>query len=646
MPLPRIRAEGERFVDTHGRTVLLRGVNLGGDCKVPWPDGGTHHPGSLDGPISFINRPFPLEQAEEHLGRLKRWGVRCLRLLTTWEAIAHPGPDQLDAAYLDYLTALCERVGEAGLYLFVDLHQDVFSRFTGGDGAPAWALEALGFDLGAVDACGAAWTMQRRFDPEDPQARQPGYPAMCWTWNYGLAANGVAWSLFFAGDRLAPGFQVEGTDARRFLQGGFLRAVDAVAARLADMPWVLGFDALNEPSRGWIGRAMSARPVKDGPDAIARPGPAASPLDALAAASGLDVRVPMLDVKLLRAGVAPVGEHALNPTGARLWRPGAEDPFRHAGAWDVVDGQPRALREDFFQRTAEGPLDFERDALAPFFARVAETIRRHRSDWLLFAEKDAVDAVLDPAFAAPLPEQTVNATHCYDVLTLLLKRSLYPVGVDPVSRRPVFGQGGIRDANIRQYAGIRAGWGRRPALIGEFGVPFDLAGGRSFRRWARGQRGPEVWTDQARVLRLSYDALDALLMSGTLWNYTATNRNDARIGDGWNQEDLSIFSPDQVDDPADADAGGRALDGWVRPWAWFIQGVPVAMAWDHRGGRFRLVFEADPDIPAPTVIVLPPRCFPDGPRVRCEGGRHQLDGDTLTLHAERAGPLTVTVTRG
>ena len=47
-----------------------------------------------------------------------------------------------------------------------------------------------------------------------------------------------------------------------------------------------------------------------------------------------------------------------------------------------------------------------------------------------------------------------------------------------------------------------------------------------------------------------YDALDELLLHSTQWNYTASNRNDLRIGDGWNQEDLSIFTRDQQDDPA------------------------------------------------------------------------------------------------
>ena len=54
-----------------------------------------------------------------------------------------------------------------------------------------------------------------------------------------------------------------------WLQGHYLGAMMAVAQRLKDMPHVLGFDTLNEPSAGWIGVRMSDRR-----DQTTRAGPA------------------------------------------------------------------------------------------------------------------------------------------------------------------------------------------------------------------------------------------------------------------------------------------------------------------------------------------------------------------------------------
>ena len=97
-----------------------------------------------------------LDEAHEHFERLRAWGFTFLRLLVTWEAIEHAGPGTYDTDYLDYLEALVRKAGEHGLSLFIDPHQDVWSRFTGGDGAPGWTLEAVGFDVDGLVPAGAA----------------------------------------------------------------------------------------------------------------------------------------------------------------------------------------------------------------------------------------------------------------------------------------------------------------------------------------------------------------------------------------------------------------------------------------------------------------------------------------------------------
>src|SRR5262249_43401616 len=138
----------------------------GGDCKVPYPSGGTYLPTDFGNhkDVSFIGRPFPLAEADEHLARLRYWGFNVVRLLTTWEAVEHKGPKKYDSAYLDYLREVCVRADAHGLYVFIDFHQDVWSRMTGGDGAPAWLFEKVGLDFRKFHAAGAAHVMQYKYD--------------------------------------------------------------------------------------------------------------------------------------------------------------------------------------------------------------------------------------------------------------------------------------------------------------------------------------------------------------------------------------------------------------------------------------------------------------------------------------------------
>jgi hypothetical protein len=587
--------------------------------------------------VSFVGRPAPLAEIDSHFARLAGWGFNCLRLLTTWEAVAHAGPGERDEAYLDYLRAVCRKAGDHGLHVFIDFHQDVWSRMSGGDGAPGWTFEAVGLDFTRFDAADAAIVMQQRYDPAIG-GRQARYPQMVWGSNYRLPANGIMWSLFFAGDALAPGLRIEGQGAASWLQAQYLDAVQSVAERLADLDHVIGFDSLNEPGTGWIGQRLD-KPAR------AFSGPVLSPLDGLAMASGISREVPLAET-----GRGVTGTTRLNPAGVSIWQPGHSCPFRAAGAWDLgADGEPVALNPDHFCRLGGEAIDHEAMFMRPFFHNVAETIRSVRADWLLFAELDPFTALRGGhGFPQPMPADTVNASHWYDLGALVTKRFNPDHGVDPLSGTVLDGPDAIRAHYIGQLERLRSAGDRlpggAPTLIGEFGIPYDLNDASAYAAWAAGDRTAAPWRAQTMALSLMYDAMDALGLHSTQWNYTVSNRNDPMIGDGWNQEDLSIWSIDQSTRPDDPDNGGRAVPGFCRPHAFAVQGTPVSQHWDWQTGRYELCFTADPAIDAPTRIYLPRSLIASRFNVEADNATVIASAEPhLILRANGAGEARVTI---
>jgi hypothetical protein len=644
--MDRLTIRGERFVDAAGRHVLLRGVNLGGDCKVPFPNGGTNFPSDFcdHRDVSFVGRPFPLAEADEHFGRLKAWGMNCLRLLTTWEAVEHAGPGKYDTEYLDYFAEVARRAGDYGLYVFIDFHQDVWSRMSGGDGAPGWTFEAAGLDFTKFHASGAAHVMQSKYDYTRGGRQEDRYPMMTWSQNYRMPANAIMWTLFFAGDLFVPEFKIDGRTAQDFLQSHYLGAMREVAKRVKGMSHVLGFDTLNEPGTGWTGQALSYRHIErtpDHPDPV-RPGPAWSPLDGLLVARGLPRTIPDLAFDPAQMKVAVVGESKVNDARVAIWRKGAQCPFEAAGAYRLTGNGYEVLREDFFQIARGRRVHPDADGMTPFFARVAQEIRKIDNDWLVFAELDPFRGIMGEGFP-PLPERTVNASHWYDIVTLATKNFMYPTSINPFTMKTLNGKDEIEGAYARQLGRIKEASnsipGGAPTLIGEFGIPFDLDGAAAYAAWAKGDRSEGPWEKHVVALDLMYNALDRHVLNCTLWNYTASNRNDAAIGDGWNQEDLSVFSRDQQADPSDLTSGGRATEGFVRPFVQRCQGALKEMKFDRASGSFTFTFDADPLIDAPTEVyypIIPP----------CSGAIDIIDVDDRGLRVEFESGIAFWATQG
>jgi hypothetical protein len=622
-----ISTDGDRIIDSCGRSVFFRGVNLSGSSKIPcglYQSGHNCDAVNLHG-ASFLGRPFPLEEADEHFLRLKRWGFTLLRYIVTWEAIEHAGPGVYDLEYLEYLQAVIRKAGEHGLMVLIDPHQDVWSRWSGGDGAPAWTLEAVGFEPDKFEQTCAAVITQA------PPARSP---AMLWLVNTTKLAAATMFTLFFGGDDFAPLTRIEGLGVQEFLQKHYIDAMKRVASLLRDFDFVIGYGSMNEPMRGYIGWQDLAKPVINYDF-----GPTPSPFQSMLLGDGIPQKVGVWRRKLLVP--RQTERRMINREELRVWKEGYDCLWRRNGVWDFdAKRKPKIVRPDYFTRVQGRDVDFPNQYLLPFIERFSREMRSVAPDALIFFEGEPFGGV--PNLKNRDRRGMVFAPHWYDGLALVLKKYFSFIGADAERRKLVIGKRRVRESFKEQLGRYkrraRAELGGVPVLIGEIGISFDLDRGRAYRTGN--------FKKQIKAMDRSLQAAEGSLLGYAIWNYTPDNSH--LYGDGWNGEDLSIFSRDQRIDPADINSGGRALEAVIRPYPPATAGIPLELSFDYQTGYFKYTFRHIDSITEPTEIFVPEFQYPNGFGVEISDGVYSIDAENQIikyLHSKTRQEHTLLISR-
>ena len=593
--LSPIKIHDLNFYDQNDCQMLFRGINLSASSKLPMKGTDLYDKEA----ISFVGRPFPLEDAPRHFERLKSWGFNLLRFVITWEAIEPLGPGLYDEEYIDYIVQLMEMAGQYGLYVIVDCHQDIWSRFCGGDGAPWWTMDIVGMDVANFQPTRAAFI-------ESLEAHS--YSKIFWPVNYFRYAAATMFTLFFGGNTFAPSLRYEGLPIQEYLQDKYIMAFSKISERIANFPHILGYDVMNEPSCGYIGHSTLEK--YQGPLKYSE---IPSPIDSFALASGIPRNIDLWDFSLFFS--YKKGRKCFNSEKISIWKDGYECVWKKEAVWDF-DAKTQdvvLLKPDYFKR---GSLDFNEDFLKKFILKFKNKIAPLHKNSLFFFE-DYFDSQ-PMKFSEMERENLVYAPHWYDLWNVFKKDYHSFFDINPLTFKTAFGKENLQhfyNAEILELKKKANSLYKTPVLIGEFGLPFDLGSKKEI------QKGDFKKTQQA--LSAYYHSMEKNLVSASIWNYSPNNVEEK--GDAWNGENFSIFSLSLQKDEGDIDSGGRALGAVVRPYIKAIPGKLLRLSFQEDTGSLEIEFEAYPHISWPLTVYLPPYQFSGACSISVTEGYARLD---------------------
>ncbi|MBE7413596.1 MAG: cellulase family glycosylhydrolase [Leptospiraceae bacterium] len=602
--MDRLTSKNGFFTDPKGNIIFLRGVNFSGSAKVPTtPDGTTHYDQSQSfdnhRDVSFIGRPVLEEEADEHFRRLKKWGFNFLRFLVTWEAIEHKAPGKYDEAYLNYIVRMVELAGKYGFYLFIDPHQDVWSRFTGGDGAPGWTLESVGMDISKF----------RNSDTTIVHHEMGSkYKKMVWPLNYQKYPTATMFSLFFGGKVFAPNCKIEGKNIQDYLQDHFIAAISRLAKKLSRFKHVVGFDSLNEPHPGFIARKNLGEFEGIGFGSLI----GSTPFQEMYMSEGISSNV---HNRLFFGNLSiPFKKVVLNPKKISIWKEKFGCVWKKHGVWELdPNGAPMLLKPDYFYKVRGKKLEFFNDFMKPFIQKYKTSIQKSQKGFFIFIESDPSKLELNWSESyKPSHASVVNATHWYNVVLLFTKKYFDWFGIHNFKEKIVFGKNKTKEIYADTIKMIKDmsknSMMNCPTVIGETGIPMDLNNRIGYTN--------KDYSMHEKALDEILYAVEKNLVNVTLWNYTPDNTHS--LGDRWNEEDLSIYS---MDTPVHVDPdGGRGVRAFSRPYPIKTNGEPLSILFEIEKSLFKYSFKVNPKEEGQCTIYLPPIHYKNGFKVLVNSG--------------------------
>ncbi|PVH15047.1 uncharacterized protein CXQ87_005326 [Candidozyma duobushaemuli] len=613
LPCEKLKIVDGNFVDSSGRKRVLKGINVDNSMKLPVTPfspscGGNYSDSSnifFEGDtVSFVGRPFPLEQAEEHWKRIKSWGYNVARYVLTWEAIEHEGPGKYDDDFVNYTIEMLKIVHKVGgIFVFLESHQDVWSRYSGGSGAPLWTFYAAGLqplNFSATEA--AICHNDARFEkPTDSEC----YPRMFWPTNYNRLASLTMFTMFFAGKVYFPHLEIDGVNIQTYLQSRHRDALAYLTKRVTEsLPELVqdgtisGFESLNEPHMGLIGNPDLG---KISEVQRIRLGTTPTFYQSVLLGMGLPVEVETYLIDL--SGPVKQGTQIVDPKGKKAWLSAEEFAkydthygWKRSGwtpgeciysglkiwEWsraydlDKINTLPldtrlefsttqcRLLQPGYFNDVSKlsaylggkappKSLDMEfflANFFVDFYLDYKQSVRKINKDYLMLIQP--------PIFTPPpiigkddrgvIDDKTVYAPHYYDIMTLLLKNWNEHFNSDSLG----ISRGQYAHPSLGVVVGdkaIRNCISKQLKFIVQEGkqrlghIPALLTEtGIPFDMNNKKAFEDYKYTLQTTALDTIANGLEQSGLHHTYWSYCVINSHE--YGDYWDNEDFAFWSPE------------------------------------------------------------------------------------------------------
>ena len=591
-----ISSTGE-FCDTDNNIIQLRGVNLDPSVKIPAHPFLTTH-SIIDKTnsffddcmnVSFIDHPMSLNEVDLHVNKLKSLGYNTIRLPITWESLEHEGPGIYDFKFMDYIIELLRRINEiGGIYVYLDPHQDVWSRFCGGSGAPYWTLLAAGFQPKNFEATEASVLHNYFIDPKSgKEYSEKKFPKMLWASNYTKLACQTMFTLFFAGKSMAPKCILNEINIQDYLQEKFINAfmelyrrIQTDASEVLDNYCIIGMESMNEPNGGYLSEKNLNIIPKDRDFKL---GSTPTGFQSFMLGEGFSTIVDEYEISIF--GPSKKGTRKTDPNGTKAWlnkeerdaidskygwERGQEWDFytciwRLHGVWEIsTNGTPKLLKPDYFSKLVTEQqkkmeiIDeryFINNQFVDYYSLLYKKFRELDSDALIFLQPPVLKEPPKLLNSALVDKRTVYACHYYDGMSLMFKtwNRRYNADTFGIVRGKytnpilgvVIGEGNIRKSLRKQLKQMKEEsksflGPEVPVFFTEIGMPFDMDNKKAYKDGS--------YTSQTSALDALHYALEGNNLSYSLWCYCSKNSHE--WGDNWNNEDFSIWSSDdKLKDP-------------------------------------------------------------------------------------------------